>query len=94
MKFKNYYKILGVKRTASSADIKKRFKDLAQIYHPDKNPSERANVIFKEIMEAYKVLGNLDNRLEYSQVLHGNKLNQQIIAMKDYEIRKERGVKL
>jgi curved DNA-binding protein len=92
MKFKNYYKILGVKRTASSADIKKRFKDLAQIYHPDKNSSEKAMIIFKEIMEAYNVLGNLDKRLEYSQYLHGNKLNQQIIAMKDYEIRKERKI--
>jgi len=38
------------------------------------------------------VLGNLDKRLEYSQYLHGNKLNQQIIAMKDYEIRKERKI--
>lgn len=93
MKFKNYYKILGVKRTASSNDIKKRFKELAQIYHPDKNKSKEATDIFKELLEAYSVLGNLDKRLEYSQYLHANKLNQQIIAMKDYEIRKERGIR-
>lgn len=70
MKFKNYYKILGVKRTASSLEIKKRFKELAIKYHPDRNSNENSHLIFKEIHEAYSILSDLDKRLEYSQHLN------------------------
>lgn len=94
MKFKNYYKILGVKRTASTADIKKRYKDLVKIFHPDKH-NNHPNVVrkFQEIKEAYDILGNLDSRLEYSQYLHSNKMVQSIVAMKDYEFRRENKIK-
>ena len=95
MKLKNYYKVLGVKRTASTAEIRKRFKELAKLYHPDRNRESKVlQVKFAEVCEAYKVLGNLDKRLEYSQKLHANKINQQLIALKDYEYRKKNNIKL
>ncbi|MDC1068091.1 DnaJ domain-containing protein [Candidatus Kapabacteria bacterium] len=94
MKFKNYYKILGVKRTASTADIKSRYKELVKIFHPDKHNGHPSIVRkFQEIKEAYDVLGNLDNRLEYSQYLHSQTMVKSIVEMKDYEYRKERNIK-
>ena len=61
---KDYYKILGVPQTASDDDIKKAYRKLAMQYHPDKNPGKEkwANEKFKEINEAYGVLGNVDKR--------------------------------
>ena len=84
MKVKDYYKILGVERSASSAEIKRAYHRLARIYHPDKNNgNDRFLEKFKDITEAYKVLGNLDNRLKYSIILnHEKKLLQEI---KDFE---------
>ena len=63
---KNYYKILGVKQTSSTAEIKKAYYALAWKYHPDLNPrSEYCLERFKEINEAYAVLGDVDRRIEY-----------------------------
>ena len=66
VEFKDYYKSLGVPRTASSDDIRKAFRKLAREYHPDvakdkKNAEEK----FKEINEAYEVLGDADKRKKY-----------------------------
>lgn len=64
---KDYYKILGVNRTATLEEVKKAFYRLAKIYHPDAargNPN--ALEIFYEINEAYQVLGNIEKRLKYS----------------------------
>lgn len=70
MKLKDYYGILGVDRTASSAEIKKAYYDKARLCHPDLFPdSAEAKLAFGEITEAYKVLGDLDSRLEYSAKL-------------------------
>ena len=53
MEFKDYYKILGLKRSASEEEVKKAFKKLAVKYHPDKNPGNNtAEEKFKEINEA------------------------------------------
>ncbi len=66
--FKDYYSILGVSKTASSEEIKKVFRKLAVKYHPDRNPgNKQAEEKFKEISEAYEVLGDADKRKKYDQ---------------------------
>jgi DnaJ-class molecular chaperone len=68
-KAKDYYKILGVPRNASEQDIKKAYRKLAMQYHPDRNPGkeEWANEKFKEINEAYGVLGDPEKRSQYDR---------------------------
>lgn len=67
--FKDYYAVLGVDRTASQDDIKKAYRRLARKYHPDANPgSKEAEEKFKEIQEAYEVLGNPETRAKYDQL--------------------------
>lgn len=62
----DYYKILGVKRNASKADIKKSYRRLARQYHPDINPGDReSEAKFKEISEAYEVLSDDEKRKNY-----------------------------
>lgn len=69
MEYKDYYKILGVAKSASTADIKKAFRKLAVQYHPDKNPGDqKAEERFKEISEAYEVLSNTDKRKKYDEL--------------------------
>ncbi len=66
MKYKDYYKILGVKKDATSKEIKKAFRKLAAKYHPDKNPNNKAaEEKFKEINEANEVLGDKEKRQKY-----------------------------
>lgn len=68
---KDYYKILGLKRTASTEEIKEAYMRLVKKYHPDINHgNEAASVLFNEINEAYSVLGNLETRLDYSLALY------------------------
>lgn len=63
---KDYYKILGVDKTASQDDIKKAFRKLSVKWHPDRNNgSKEAEAKFKEIAEAYEVLGDEAKRKEY-----------------------------
>lgn len=61
----DYYSTLGVSRGASEDDIKKAFRKLAHKYHPDKGTGDEKK--FKEINEAYQVLGNTDKRARYDQ---------------------------
>ena len=69
MDYKDYYKVLGVGKKATEADIKKAYRKLAQQYHPDKNPDNKtAPDKFKEINEAYEVLGDKDKRQKYDQL--------------------------
>ncbi len=69
MKYRDYYKILGVDKKASEKDIKRAYRRLARQYHPDKNPDDAsAEEKFKEINEAYEVLGNPENRAKYDQL--------------------------
>jgi len=68
MQYKDYYNVLGVSKSADKADIKKAYRRLARKYHPDVNPNDQdAEARFKEINEAYQVLGNDDNRKKYDQ---------------------------
>ncbi|MCL1838434.1 MAG: DnaJ domain-containing protein [Propionibacteriaceae bacterium] len=65
---KDYYKVLGVSNKASDAEIKKAFRKLAQQYHPDANKDNAAaEAKFKEISEAYGVVGDQKTRKEYDQ---------------------------
>src|SRR5947209_15345138 len=65
---RDYYEILGVKRDASEDDIKKAHRKLARQYHPDRNPGDKqAEAKFKEIQEAYDVLGDKTKRANYDQ---------------------------
>jgi molecular chaperone DnaJ len=66
---KDYYKILGVKKSSKTKDIKKRYRELARKHHPDTNQgSKKAEEAFKRISEAYEVLGNAKNRKEYDKL--------------------------
>lgn len=67
--FKDYYAILGVPRNASAEEIKKAFRKLARQHHPDKAKDKKAGEEkFKEINEAYEVLGDPANRKKYDQL--------------------------
>ncbi len=69
VQYKDYYAILGVPRTASDADIKKAFRKLARQYHPDVAKDKKvAEEKFKEVNEAYEVLGDPNNRKKYDQL--------------------------
>jgi molecular chaperone DnaJ len=66
---KDYYEILGVKKTASESEIKKSYRDLAKKFHPDKNKGNKdAENRFKEISEAYAVLSDKEKRSQYDRL--------------------------
>src|SRR5919199_3652832 len=63
----DYYKTLGVDKKASQEDIKKAYRKLARQYHPDTNKEPGAEERFKQISEAYDVLGDPDKRKKYDR---------------------------
>ncbi len=68
---RDYYEVLGIKKDASEADIKKAFRKLARKYHPDVNPGNKtAEQKFKEMNEAYEVLSDPKKRQQYDQFGH------------------------
>jgi DnaJ-class molecular chaperone len=69
MEFKDYYSTLGVAKTATEKEIKQAFRKLARKHHPDVNPGDKgAETKFKEINEAYEVLGDPDKRRKYDEL--------------------------
>ena len=69
MDFKDYYATLGVAKTASEKEIKQAFRKLARKHHPDVNPGDKvAESKFKEINEAYEVLGDPASRKKYDEL--------------------------
>jgi len=69
MDFKDYYKVLGVERSATTDEIKKAYRKLAVMYHPDKNPGNKAaEEKFKEINEANDVLADPAKRKKYDEL--------------------------
>jgi DnaJ-class molecular chaperone len=71
MEFKDYYKVLGVPRTADEKAIRQAFRRLARQHHPDVASGDKkaAEVRFKEINEAYQVLNDAERRAKYDQIL-------------------------
>lgn len=69
MEYKDYYKVLGVERTAAEQDIRRAYRKLAMQFHPDRNPGNKtAEERFKEINEAYQVLSDKEKRARYDQL--------------------------
>jgi len=69
VKFRDYYETLGVARSAKDEDIKKAYRKLARKYHPDLNPNSKTSEDkFKELQEAYEVLGDPEKRSKYDQL--------------------------
>src|ERR1044072_3021475 len=68
---RDYYKVLGITRTASDQEIKGAYRRLAVKFHPDKNPGDaEAEEKFKEAAEAYQVLSDADQRRRYDRFGH------------------------
>src|SRR3954465_5115602 len=66
---KDFYAVLGVSASASQDEIKKQYRKLASKHHPDKNQNDpKSAERFKEISEAYQVLGDADKRKQYDQM--------------------------
>src|SRR5215213_11440570 len=69
MEFKDYYSTLGVAKTATAKEIKQAFRKLARKHHPDVNPGDKsAEAKFKEMNEAYEVLGDAEKRRKYDEL--------------------------
>ncbi len=69
MEYKDYYRILGVAKSANADDVKKAYRKLAKQFHPDRNPGDKASEAkFKEINEAYDVLSDTKKRGLYDQM--------------------------
>jgi DnaJ-class molecular chaperone len=78
MDFKDYYATLGVSKSASEKEIKQAFRKLARKFHPDVNPADKTSEAkFKEINEAYEVLGDPDKRKKYDELGSNWKMYEQ-----------------
>lgn len=68
MEYKDYYKVMGVERSATQDEIKRAYRKLARMYHPDVNKASDAEAKFKELGEAYEVLKNPESRAAYDRL--------------------------
>lgn len=85
MDFKDYYRILGVPREATQADIKRAYRKLARKYHPDVSKEPDAEAHFKEVAEAYEVLKDPEKRAAYDRVGQHWQAGQEFHPPPDWE---------
>ena len=76
MEYKDYYKTLGVEKTADDAAVKKAYRKLVRQYHPDVSKEKNADSMTKELNEAYGVLGDAEKRAAYDDLGNGRRAGQ------------------
>ena len=76
MEYKDYYKTLGIDKTADAAAIKKAYRKLVRQYHPDVSKEKNADAMTKELNEAYGVLGDAEKRTAYDDLGNGRRAGQ------------------
>jgi curved DNA-binding protein len=84
MEFRDYYKVLGLERTANADQIKTAYRRLARKYHPDVSKEPNAEAHFKEMQEAYEVLKDPQKRAAYDQLGSEWKSGQQFRPPPDF----------
>lgn len=85
MEYKDYYKIMGVKRDAAQDEIKRAYRKLARKYHPDVSKEPDAEKHFKEVGEAYEVLKDPEKRVAYDQLGANWKAGQEFRPPPDWD---------
>jgi DnaJ-class molecular chaperone len=83
---KDYYQLLEIQRVAGPEEIKRAFRRMASLYHPDHNPQnpKEAEEKFKEINEAYEVLSDEARRRQYDRLIHQHRPRSSEVAMEDF----------